>query len=169
MGRLELAKGPQVILEALASAPDLPVKLSICGTGPLSESLQEKYGHDQRVSFEGRVEGERKQNILKSADVMIVPSLWYEPFNRTVIEAFQHGVAVVASNRGGLPELIEDHLTGRLFQPGNSKELASILWEIYYQPNNLQTVKRNARNRAQKYSLTKHVMQYEGVYRAVLR
>ena len=167
MGRLASSKGPQVVLETLAREPKLPVRLHVCGAGPDAEELHARYGLDSRVVFEGNVTGDRKQAILNQADVMVVPSIWHEPFGRTVIEAYQHGLVVIASRAGGLPELIEEGSTGRLFEPGNGQQLAALLSELAAAPDKLAAMKQRAAERARDFSLTRHVENYLAVYRSL--
>jgi glycosyltransferase involved in cell wall biosynthesis len=169
LGRMEIPKGPQVLLEALKLAPDLSLRLHLCGNGPLLEKLQETYGHDKRIIFEGRVDGDRKEAILRAADVMIVPSCWLEPFNRTIIEAYQYGLAVVASRIGGIPEIVEEGIAGRLFNPGDSRQLAEILMGLTASRKSLLKLQQNAMVQARKYLLAHHIKQYEAMYIGVRR
>src|SRR3712207_547939 len=74
------------------------------------------------IRFSGYVTPEA---FLPEIDVLIVPSLWHEPFGRTVIEAFAHGVPVIGSKRGGITSLIEEGSTGFLFDPGYPEELTA--------------------------------------------
>ena len=169
LGRLEFPKGPQVILEALKLVPELPLKLHLCGDGPLLNFLREKYGDDQRIEFMGRVDSSGKAVILESADIMLVPSIFFEPFNRTIIEAYQYGLAVVASRIGGIPEILEDGLAGRLFEPGNSRQLADILLDLVKDKKTLASLKQRAADQAANYQLPEHVRKYETLYRSVVQ
>ncbi len=167
LGRLEYPKGPQVVLEALRLVPDLPLKLHLCGDGPLWNTLLEKYGDDKRVEFKGKVDSSGKDILLQSSDMMLVPSVFYEPFNRTVIEAYQYGLAVVASRIGGIPEIVEDGISGRLFEPGDSRQLADILLDLVKNKGKLTSLKKDAADQAAKYRLSGHVGKYEALYRSV--
>ena len=168
MGTIAPFKGVEVMLKALTLAPDLPARLHLCGEGPMRAELQARYGGDKRVVFEGTVTGDRKRAILNRADVMLVPSIWLEPFGRTVIEGYQRGMAVVASRIGGLPELVEDGATGRLFEPGDSEQLASVLLEMATRPDLLAAMKQRAKTRARDFSLEKHVEEYVTIYRSLV-
>ena len=167
MGRLEPSKGPQVALDAIERSPSLRVRLHLCGDGPSAEQLRRRYGGDRRVHFEGPVTGAKKQALLDAADVMLVPSIWFEPFGRTVIEGYQHGLAVVGSRIGGIPELIEDGATGRLFSAGNCAEMATILAELAADRVALAAMQQRAAAKAAAFSLPRHVAAYEAVYRSL--
>lgn len=169
LGRMEFAKGPQDALEALRLAPDMPVKLHLCGEGPLLNELRQKYKSDNRITFEGRVDGDRKISLLRAADVMLVPSRWFEPFNRTVIEAYQYGLAVVGSRIGGIPEIVEDGATGRLYEPGDCRALADILLDLSAHHDILTRLRQRAATRTNKFLLRNHVPQYEAFYAGSLR
>jgi glycosyltransferase involved in cell wall biosynthesis len=167
MGTVEPYKGVDVVLNALAQSSSLPVRLHICGGGAGLKSLQERWAGDARVIFEGVVQGDRKRALIAGADVMVVPSVWFEPFGRTVIEGYQQGLAVVGSRIGGIPELIEDGVTGRLFEPGDSRQLRGVLEELVAQPDRLAAMKQAAAAKAQSFSLAKHAQEYLAVYKTL--
>lgn len=68
--------------------------------------------------------------FMKYMDIVVVPSIFPEPFGRVNIEAMAAAKAVVASNIGGIPEVIEDRKTGLLFPPGDNASLADTIEEI---------------------------------------
>ncbi len=123
LGRLSEEKGVHVLLESLRYLPQ--VKLHIIGTGSREVELKKqamKFG--DQVIFEGFLGGERKYASLKQAQMMIIPSLWYEQFPINILESMAAATPVIASNSGGLPSLIQDEKNGLLFQPGNAEDLA---------------------------------------------
>jgi glycosyltransferase involved in cell wall biosynthesis len=68
--------------------------------------------------------------LLHAADVLVLPSLWEEPFGRVIIEAMATGCPVIASRTGGIPEILTGRFASMLFEPGRAEELASKLQEI---------------------------------------
>lgn len=122
LGRLSEEKGPRVLVEAcrLYRAPVL-----IAGDGPERAGLERDA--PDGVTFLGAVPPERARELLAGARALLVPSLCYEGAPRTVIEAFAAGVPVVASDIGGLPDMVADGLTGRLVAPGVSSEWANAI------------------------------------------
>jgi len=66
-------------------------------------------------------------NLYAQADICVVPSIWREPFGIAAVEAMAAGKPVVASRVGGLEEIVEDGVTGLLFEPGNVEDLAKKL------------------------------------------
>lgn len=124
IGRLAPTKGVEMLIDAFAGvAPAVtrPLRLRIAGTGDAEYVGQLR---DQacglNVEFVGKVS---PAAFYESVDVTVVPSLWHEPLARVIFESFAHGVPVIASSRGGSPELVVPERTGWLFDPGEPKAL----------------------------------------------
>jgi glycosyltransferase involved in cell wall biosynthesis len=82
---------------------------------------------DPSVSVLGELPWADCMEIVRSARVVVVPARSYETFGLVVIEAFAHGVPVVASRIGALAELVDDGETGALVAPGDTEELRKAL------------------------------------------
>jgi len=109
-----------------AAAPLLKeCELRIAGQGPPGyvEKLK-KRAASLDVQFVGFVKAEA---FLAEVDVLVIPSLWNEPSGMVIIEAFAQGVPVIGSNRGGIPECIEENKTGFLFSPERPESLTAAL------------------------------------------
>jgi glycosyltransferase involved in cell wall biosynthesis len=129
IGRLSPEKGVHVLLEACRGNN---VPLTIIGDGPERARLQAMA--EPAVHFAGKLQREKIQQYLSSALALIVPSLWYEGCPLVVLEAYAAGVPVIASNIGGLGELVQDGKTGLVFAPGDSQGLARCMDIIESQP-----------------------------------
>lgn len=82
---------------------------------------------------------------MQNAACLILPSIWYENFPRTLVEAFACGLPVIASRCGALSELVQEGQTGLLFQTGDSGDLArKIGWALKH-PEAMQAMGRAAR------------------------
>lgn len=92
------------------------------------EQLVANLGIEKSVDFLGYVTD--TTSIYQVSDVTVLPSLWSEPFGRTVIEAMACGVPVVASRTGGIPEILTGEFHLGLFEPGNESDLAAKLHRI---------------------------------------
>jgi glycosyltransferase involved in cell wall biosynthesis len=68
---------------------------------------------------------------MKRAGALVIPSLWYEAFPHTILEASACGVPIIASRLGTLPDVIDDEITGLLFEPGKSADLAAKIGRIF--------------------------------------
>jgi len=146
VGRLSAEKGAEVVLEAWQKLKGT-IPLVIMGDGPLREPLESEAAarNLSNVTFAGwRSRGEIL-SAMKSASLLITPSLWYEGFPMTVVEAFACGIPVICSRLGGLREIVEDGSTGLHFNPGDAEDLAGKLDLLWTQPSQLAAMGRAAR------------------------
>ncbi|SDN50838.1 Glycosyltransferase involved in cell wall bisynthesis [Desulfonauticus submarinus] len=114
VGTLSKSKGIEFLLENFKNLDLKNTKLFIYGKGLTKEYenyLKQKY-QDKDLIFKGF---KKPQDIYKNIDILIVPSLWNEPFGRIVPEANSYGIPVLASDTGGLSELVENGKNGYLF------------------------------------------------------
>lgn len=123
VGRLSPEKGISVLLAALDMRPGQQIDL--VGDGPELSKIQK---HPAARSL-GVLNQEEVMHRMQSAVYLVMPSLWYENFPRTLVEAYSCGLPVIASRLGALAELVEEGRTGLLFEAGNAAELAEkIAW-----------------------------------------
>src|SRR3984957_11050707 len=114
-GRVVTQKGIDVLLKAVAMKDDLTVH--ICGDGwgmGRVQRLAERLELGERVRFEGWQSPATLARFYEMSDAVIVPSVWPEPFGLVGIEAMSHGLPVIASKTGGIPEWLNDGQTGLL-------------------------------------------------------
>jgi glycosyltransferase involved in cell wall biosynthesis len=126
LGRLSEEKGPLVLLEAWARLGEgIPLKLA--GDGPLKQELRGEIGARalNGVELLGRVSFEEIAGLLHGARFLVLPSVCYENFPLTIVEAFACGVPVIASRLGSMVEIVADGRTGLHFEPGNAADLAA--------------------------------------------
>jgi glycosyltransferase involved in cell wall biosynthesis len=119
-GRLVGWKGTRVVIEALAQLPPRFRSLVI-GEGPEEQSLRQlarTLGIEDRVRFLGRVPHAELPAVLSQCDLFAQPSIGEEAFGISVVEAMGCGLPVLASNNGGLPEIVVEGETGHLLPPG---------------------------------------------------
>jgi glycosyltransferase involved in cell wall biosynthesis len=127
VGRISPEKGIETLLGA-ARSTGLPVR--IAGDGPIRPRLVEMSPHN--VEFVGFLDRGSIGAFYRGARFAVLPSVSFEPCPLVASEAMSHGLPIIASKIGGLPEIVEDHVTGFLFKPGNSDDLANkmqLLWE----------------------------------------
>jgi glycosyltransferase involved in cell wall biosynthesis len=111
LGRLSPEKGVDVALDAWNGHG----RLVIVGDGPERPALQLR--SRAGVEFTGGVGGVEASSLLRDARALLVPSRWFEGSPRVIVEAMAAGVPVVASDIGGLPEHVDDGVTGLLVTP----------------------------------------------------
>lgn len=123
VGRLTEEKGVRVLLEALRSCPSLTV--NVVGTGDLEGEVSAAAG----VSLLGFKPLDEILRLMHAASYLVLPSIWFENFPRTIVEAYACSLPVIASRLGALPEIIRDGETGLLFDPNSPDDLAAkLLW-----------------------------------------
>lgn len=133
--------GPDILLKAIAVVRDeiRDVRLTIAGEGLLREKLDQMVvdlGLQKHVSFVGFVPNNEIYGFIRDHHFMVMPStLDSESFGVAVIEAGACGRAVIASDVGGVPEVIDDGRTGILVPPGDVAKLAGAIVKLCREPN----------------------------------
>lgn len=130
--RLHPQKDLPTMLRAVALVPDL--RLVILGEGPLGgelRALTQSLGIQERVCFVGFRDD--VFDILRAADLFLLSSVW-EAVALAVQEAVLVATPVVATDAGGIPELIEDGVSGLLFPPGDHQAMARAIAEVLLDP-----------------------------------
>lgn len=124
VGRLSVEKGHHYLIEALTLLQGVDYRCLIVGDGPLRKELEGQVIQNklqERVVFTGFQEN--VPALMREMDAVVVPSL-DETFGITIVEAFASKKVVVATDVGGIPELVKDKVTGYLAPSKNSKALA---------------------------------------------
>ena len=96
---------------------------------------------------------------------MVIPSRWYENQPMTALEAMAAGRPVIATGMGGLPELIDDGIDGRLVPADDPKVLAEVLAEVVADPEAAERMGKAAREKAiSRFSAERHFRQLSQIY-----
>jgi glycosyltransferase involved in cell wall biosynthesis len=166
-GRLAPEKGIDVAIRAVGHLSD-QVRLDIAGDGPARrdlEALAEAEAPGQ-VVFHGRLPKDKLFDLLRSSSVAVVPSTWFENQPMAVLEAMAAGLPVIASDLGGLPELIDDGVDGLLVPPGDDKVLARAIDEMARDWSRAFTMGQTGRRKIETgFSPSVHIEQISGLYR----
>lgn len=165
LGSLVPNKGLDRLVDAfLGLAPGL-AELHVAGTGDAGyeSALRGRTAARADVRWHGQVAAEA---FLPELDLLVVPSLVQEAMGRVVVEAFAHGVPVVAANRGGMPELLRGG--GRLYDPDARAELPAILRELIGPRDALEPMRAAAREAARHYGIEATTAGYLDAYRAAI-
>ncbi len=130
LGRLQTKKGVFDLLRALPAvlrqAPDTELVLAGDGLRAALEELAQCLGVRHALRFPGWVDGEAKRKLLAAADVFVLPS-YFEALPVGMLEAMAHGIAVVGTPVGGVPDLVEDGVHGLLVAPGQTEQLGAAI------------------------------------------
>ncbi len=144
VGRLVERKGVAVLLEAIAQLRVLHhVRLRVIGEGPLRISLESRAAElelGDAVVFEGAVPHSTLQQRFIDGDVLVLPAVVdakgdTEGLGVVLIEALSHGIPVVASAVGGIPDIVQDGKTGLLVPPGDAASLAQAISQLISDPS----------------------------------
>jgi glycosyltransferase involved in cell wall biosynthesis len=136
VGRLVPEKGASTLLKAWQLLP-CSIPLVIAGDGPMRGPLESEIAEKglQSVRLAGQLGRSAVYDLMKRAAFLIVPSAWEEPFGLVVAEAFACGTPALAASVGGIPEMVDDQVTGLRFAPDDPKDLAKkISWAWNHPP-----------------------------------
>lgn len=128
-GRLDREKSIHTLLAA-GGRLRKPVPLRLAGDGPLRTQLET--GAPPNARFLGQLGPAEMEAFYARARIFVLPSQCFEMCPLVILEAMSHGLPVIASRIGGIPELVDDGETGLLFEPGNVDDLADkiqTLWD----------------------------------------
>lgn len=135
VGRLVSDKGVSILLDALGMVDRRPL-LTIVGEGPERPGLERKateLGLQDQVEFVGAQRGDRLAELLRRHEILVVPSLWQEPFGIVALEGIACGCVVVGSAGGGLAEAIGP--CGLTFPNGDAAALARTITQVLADPD----------------------------------
>lgn len=127
VGRISIEKGINTLLKAFSDERLVNMKLIIVGDGPLVNIVQKFCSKYHNIIFLGKKDKNEVLDLINESRALVFPSEWYEPFGRTLIEAFSVGTPVIASNNGGIPEIVKDNYNGLVFE---SKDVESLIDKI---------------------------------------
>jgi len=164
-GRLSHEKGIETLLSAHAKMDDV-IPLKVVGTGPMEEELRRRF---PSVEFMGYKSGAKLREIVQQSSFVVVPSEWYENCSMVVLEAMAAGKPVIGSRIGGIPEQVEDGVTGFLFNMGDVSGLAEKMGILRDDPDLRLRMGKAAREKlVREYSLERHLNDLLGIYRDLM-
>jgi glycosyltransferase involved in cell wall biosynthesis len=138
VGRLVERKGVGHLIEAIARLGPTGPRLEIVGEGPERprlEALAQRLGVASRVVFRGKIPPDELQASYARAAVCVLPSVLdargdTEGLGVVLLEAMNHGTPVIASRVGGIPDIVEDGVSGLLVPPGDADALAAAVQRL---------------------------------------
>ena len=149
------------ILEAIPNA-----RLALVGDGPNRQTL-EKYFAETRTHFVGYLGGQELAAAFASADAFVFPSRT-ETLGLVLLEAMAAGCPVVAARSGGIPDIVEDGVNGYLFDPNDEQGAIVATQHLLSNQEERETLRRNARQEAERWSWSSATRQLQSYYRRVI-
>lgn len=165
VGRLARQKGIDTLLDA-ADRVGAPVHFVLVGDGPERRRIEERTTNCP-VTIMGFLPHDRIPAILRSADIVVLPSL-YEELGSVLVEASAVGAAIVATDTGGVPEVIDDGVTGVLVPSGSPERLAAAIDDLLADPARRHRLGQAARRSVAHLEWPALARQTHAIYDAVL-
>ncbi|MBU4257045.1 glycosyltransferase family 4 protein [Patescibacteria group bacterium] len=162
VGQIEEHKGVLFLISAFLDALDTRclarhrVSLIIAGSGSKLKQAKELAGGDKNISILGKISNEEVQKIMRQSNALIAPSLCYENSPAVIYEAFSHGLPVIASNIGGIPELLIDN-AGLLFKPGGEEDLILKIQFAINNPEELRKIGERGRKKVKQFGVENYI------------
>jgi glycosyltransferase involved in cell wall biosynthesis len=176
-GRMEYLKGGHIFLEALpmvSAALAKPLYVTFAGDGRERAALERRAEHigssQLKIEFVGWVERRRIESLLENCDLLVVPSLWPEPFGLVGPEAGHFGVPVAAFDVGGIPDWLLDGVNGYLApgSPPTAEGLAEAIINCVRDPGVHARLRAGAIEVAQQFNIKNHLTALLEVFSSVI-
>lgn len=154
IGRLSHEKGVKTLIDA---ANKLPYKLKIIGGGPLLEEL--KSIANSNIEFVGFKQWNEIKELVGKARFSVIPSEWYENNPLSVIEAQCLGTPVLGADIGGIPELIENEITGMTFESKNTADLVQKIGAMWKHNFNYALIAQQSQMKYNAENYYNHILE----------
>lgn len=173
VGRLEKVKGVEFLIQALSLIIQAfpQTRLTIVGDGHNKGdliNLTKKLTLEKYVHFAGWGRHEDLQSFYEKASLVIIPSVVPESFAIVCCEAMSAGRPVIGTNVGGIPEIIDDGINGYLVEPEDPEQIAEKVTKLFSEEAVLKELGRNARMKAEEFSIEKHMAKLKKIYESVM-
>lgn len=169
VGRLTVEKGIRTLLAAYETGR-VTIPLDIIGDGPLRQEIEQRAQAlpDGIVRILGQRPRSETMPLIRSARVLVFPSIWYEGLPMSILEAFACGVPVIASRLGAMAEIVRHDSCGLLFEAGNHGELVDALNRMQDESTSDQLGKRARREFEARYGATRAYASLLDIYATAL-
>ena len=173
VGRLTVAKGARLLADTVAVAAALlgrPLSLTVMGDGPERTWLEHRSQElGIRAEFRGWVDGPERDSQYREADLLLLPSIWPEPYGLVGLEAACFGLPSAAFPVGGIRDWLVPERTGVFASSGQmtARNLAKAVARVLADPDHLERLRRGAWKESHRVSSDTHVLLVESVLKAL--
>ena len=173
VGRLEKYKGVDYLILALSKIvlQFQNARLFIAGDGDFKNELQTLVASlklQRNVIFLGHLNRQQLVDVYHKSSVVIMPSIWPEPFGLVGVEAMSIGRPVIASDVGGISDWLIDGETGFLVPPKDAVAIAVAVSKLFSDPALVLRMGVAGRKKSEEFDIQKHVSQMEKIYEDLL-
>jgi len=171
VGRLDEEKRVDVLIRAMGKVKNQNIQLLLAGDGSKEKMiyrLVDDLNLGERVKYLGRIERSQVANILRDADVFVMPGDG-ESLSIATLEAMACGLPVIAANSMALPELVQTGKNGLLFQPGDEDDLARKMDEMAAMSGRWKQMGIISKEMVQNHQLSSTIDGYEKLYSQMQR
>ena len=165
IGRISPEKSIDTLISAAKINNDIPFKAA--GEYDLMPHLPEQA--PDNFEFLGNIPNENTPAFYQNSRFIVLCSTWFEGFPMILVEAMMQGKPVIASRIGGIPEIVDDGVTGLLFEPGNADDLAKKICYLWNNPSVCKQMGQAGREKTlSQYSPEKYYQRLMAVYRKAI-
>jgi len=166
VGRVSAEKG----IDTLRSAAKVLRQVPFRAAGGFDPSSPLVSGASANVEFVGQLDRSRLGAFYAGSRIIVLPSVCYEGFPLILAEAMLHGKPVICSRIGGLPEIVDDGVTGLLFEPGNAEDLAEKIQHLWEHPEVCRKMGEAGREKAlREYSQQRYYERMMNVFERAIK
>ena len=173
MSRLEKIKGMDLIIPAFEQIKKgyPKIHLLIVGDGSLKEQMQQQAKDsttNKDITWAGRQEQEQLQTYYDMIDILLIPSR-SEGFGLTAIEGMARGCVVVASNAGGLPEIVKDKEVGLLHEKESIEDMVKKIYHLLENPQIMERFSMKATKYTRQFRHEQYTLLFNDLYSKIKR
>lgn len=168
LGQLEVHKGVAFLLEYM-NATDRDIQLIIAGEGSLQSEVEKAADANDRITYLGYISFDQILNVFEITDALLVPSLCYENSPTVIYESLQAGVPVIASNIGGVGELVRDGENGFLVEPGSKADLTRAIAQLNAKRHHFTEHREALRESVEPYALATYAERLIELFTSIRR
>lgn len=170
MGTFIWHKGIHVLINAFKMVKNEKIKLKIYGRGderdPYVKDILSLAKDDKRIEFCGIFDYSELSQVMQEISILVIPSSYKENFPLVMQNSLAYNKPVIASNVGGMPEVIKDGVNGFLFEQEDAQGLARIIHKISQNPEIIEKLKEGI---VSPPRIESEALQYENIYRNLIK
>jgi len=155
IGTLSRHKGTEVLKEIIQSFNGEDIEFLIVGDGAEKQDLESTLSQD--VEFTGWMEREEIPSVYASSNLILYPSIYPEGFGRIAVESMASGTPIIASNRGGVKDIIDDKKTGFVLDPQEIEKWLKKIRDLKENKGLYKEISKKGKQEANKYRISSHV------------